>query len=100
MLRSRDAENQIITRQTDFDHHVTLGHFFQEFKRFALVHDIHAVTDSLGARDYDRVAYVKCQTVGRHNAGRQFAGVQAYMRPWIQRPKVLQHLHLNGKICH
>src|ERR1051325_9622304 len=53
MSRTRDAEDQIVARQTDLHHHIAASHFFQEFEGIGLVHDVDAVSDTFCSRDHD-----------------------------------------------
>jgi hypothetical protein len=61
-----------------------------------LIHHVDAVADALGVAQFDGLADVEAQALGRNQARRQFAGVQADVDLRIDGVQVVEHLHLQA----
>ena len=83
MLRTVYPEDDVVTSQADLNQHIALRHFAQQSERIALIHDAHAMSDTLGMPALDRVADVETQPLRRHQAHHQFPRMQADMHARI-----------------
>jgi hypothetical protein len=62
--------------------------------RFALVHDIDSVADAFGVTEINGFANVETESVGRDEAGSEFASVKADVDLRVDAVEVIQHEHL------
>lgn len=77
MVLAGDAENVRVAGEVDLDQHVLRGHVLQELVRAVLIDDVHAMSDAIGFGLVYREAHMAAQSLRRHEARRQFAGMQA-----------------------
>ena len=68
MIRSLHAQNAFVGAEVDLDHHVLRGQLLQQRRRVVLIHDIDAVADALGVAQFNRLADVEAQALGRNEA--------------------------------
>ena len=94
MIVAADAEDLIIRREVDFDHHVARGHFFQQADGIFLLHHVDAVADAFGVAALDRGANVKREVFGLHQSLGDFTGVQGDVNLGIDAVQVVEHRHV------
>jgi len=94
------AQNAIVRAEIGLHHHVLRGHLLEQAGGIVLIGQIDAVADALGVAQLDGLADVEAQPIGRRQARRQLAGVQADVHLRVDGVQVVEHLHLQGIVAH
>ena len=100
MFLTLDAEDNIVAGQHDFYENLAPGHLPQKLEATIFMHDIHPVTYPFGMGFPYRIPDVKTESFRRYQPRNQFSPMQGQLHPRINAMKVIQHLHMEGKIHH
>ncbi len=100
MVVAANAENHVVAGQVDLDRDMAIAHFRQQAGGVLLIHDIHAMADSFGVPQFDGLADMKAQPIGRHEPRRKFARMQRDVHAGVDALRVVDHRHVQMVIGH
>jgi len=100
MMVAFDAEDAFVGAEVDLDHDVVLSELFHQRGDVVFKHDVDAVTDAGGVAEFDGLADVEAEALGRDLAGSEFAGVKADVDLRVKGVEIADHLHVQGIVAH
>ena len=95
-----DPQDEGVAGEVDFDRDPALAHGAQQTNSVALVDNVHAMADAVGAGDLDGLADMALQTLRWHHAEGELAGVQGKPHAGMLLLQKGKHAHVQAVVAH